>query len=206
MIRSSSCSALRSRPDPDAGCGPALLVRPVHRQCRQRTAAVRLVPWFGKLLRWWLTPAGARDWRRDVADAGLMLGVYAAWLLVFSLMSKRAADVSWPSFATSARLRSRKTRCGRCALYWSAVGSLRTMASGAVEGRISPSRTFAYIPSYSAPDIRNTTAVPETGPRPGHLPAEAIPGRHHPRRLSRRARLTAETNYGGSAVGTRREV
>ncbi|MGL4966827.1 MAG: hypothetical protein ACRC67_36745 [Inquilinus sp.] len=44
----------------------------------------RLVPWFGKLLRWWLIPDGRRDWRRDVAGAGLMLGIYTACLLVFS--------------------------------------------------------------------------------------------------------------------------
>lgn len=44
----------------------------------------RLVPWFGKRLGWWLTPGGRRDWRRDVAGAGLMLGVYAVCLLVFS--------------------------------------------------------------------------------------------------------------------------
>lgn len=44
----------------------------------------RLVPWLGRLLGWWLTPGGQADWRWDVAGAGLMLGVYAACLLVFS--------------------------------------------------------------------------------------------------------------------------
>ncbi len=49
----------------------------------------RLVPWFGKLLRWWLIPDGRRDWRRDVASAGLMLGIYTACLLVFSQVPGR---------------------------------------------------------------------------------------------------------------------
>ena len=44
----------------------------------------RLVPWFGRLLGWWLTPGGQADWRRDVAGVGLVLGIYAACLLVFS--------------------------------------------------------------------------------------------------------------------------
>ena len=35
-------------------------------------------------LGWWLTPGGRRDWRRDVAGAGLMLGIYAVCLLAFS--------------------------------------------------------------------------------------------------------------------------
>jgi len=44
----------------------------------------RLVPWLGRLLGWWLTPGGRVDWRRDVAGVGLMLGIYATCLLVFS--------------------------------------------------------------------------------------------------------------------------
>jgi antibiotic biosynthesis monooxygenase (ABM) superfamily enzyme len=41
----------------------------------------RLVPWFGKLMRWWLTPGGRRNWP---AGAGLTLGIYTACLLVSS--------------------------------------------------------------------------------------------------------------------------
>lgn len=44
----------------------------------------RLVPWLGRRLSWWLIPGTQTDWRRDVAGAGLMLGIYAACLLVFS--------------------------------------------------------------------------------------------------------------------------
>lgn len=44
----------------------------------------RLVPWLGRLMGWWLIPGTQGDWRRDVAGAGLMLGIYATCLLVFS--------------------------------------------------------------------------------------------------------------------------
>lgn len=44
----------------------------------------KLVPWAGNRLRWWLSPPAGRQTRKDYLGAGLMVGLYAVCLLIFS--------------------------------------------------------------------------------------------------------------------------
>ena len=44
----------------------------------------QLVPLVAGRFGWWLSPAGGKNWRTDLAGTGAVLAIYAVWLLIFS--------------------------------------------------------------------------------------------------------------------------
>ena len=43
-----------------------------------------LIPWASKRLGWWLQPAGQASVKTHILGAGVVVGIYGAWLFAFS--------------------------------------------------------------------------------------------------------------------------